>query len=180
MSDTVIAKRYARALAELGREHGQVQEFGLELERLVEAFTVEPRLGLLLTSPSLDEEKKIAIISGLADYLQLSAMLRNFCGLLLSRNRLQLLPVIAEVYKGLADAVMGIQRAQVTSVVPLESYQREELRQALSERCEANVVLEEKIEPELLGGIRVQLGNRVLDGSVRTQLRRLAGNINRG
>jgi F-type H+-transporting ATPase subunit delta len=180
MRDSVLAKRYARALIELGMEHDCLEEYGKELDRLVEAFAVEPRLGLLMTSPSLADDKKVAILTGLCDYLELSKILRNFVGLLLERQRLQLLSDIADTYRDLADAARGIRRAQVASVVPLETRQREALLQALGERCGAKVVLDEKIESDLLGGIRVRLGNQVLDGSVRSQLRRLAGTINKG
>jgi F-type H+-transporting ATPase subunit delta len=180
MSGSVIAGRYARALVALGDEHDRLDQYGEELARLVAALAVEARLGLLLESPSLAKEKKTALVAGLAEYLQLSGTLRNFLGLLISRHRLGQLAAIAAAYRDQADAARGLRRAQVQSAVPLDDASRETLRHLLAGQGAAQVILEEQVVPELLGGLRVQLGDRVFDGSVRGRLRRLAGTIHQG
>jgi len=180
MSSSVMAKRYARALVQLGCEHDRLEDYGRQLERLVQAFAVEPRLGLLLESPSLADEKKTAIIGGVADYLELSQTLRNFIGLLLDKERLRQLAPIGREFRHQADAALGIQRARISSAIALDTTQLGELRDALAGRSGLQVMLEEEIEPELIGGIRVRLGGQVLDGSVRGQLQRMAEILTKG
>ncbi len=180
MSSSVMAKRYASALVQLGCEHDRLEDYGRQLERLVKAFSVEPRLGLLLESPSLSAEKKTAIVQAVADYLELSQTLRNFFGLLLDKERLRQLASIADEYRHQADAALGIQRARVVSAIPLDTTQRESLRHSLAGLSGLKVMLEEEVEPELIGGVRVRLGGQVLDGSVRGQLKRMAEILTKG
>jgi len=180
VSRSVIAKRYARALVELGHEHGRLEEVRRELGRLSEAFGAEPRLGPLLQSPSLAAETKSALLADLADYLQLSRLLRNFVGLLQSKERLRQLGAIAEAFGEQADAALGVQRAQVRSAFPLDEPERRRLKDTLEQRSGRQVVLEEETDPGLLGGLKVELGGQVFDGSVRNRLEKMAEILNRG
>jgi F-type H+-transporting ATPase subunit delta len=180
VSHSVIAKRYGKALVELGLEHGRLEEVRQELDRLSEAFAVEPRLGLLLQSPSLAAGTKRALLEDVADYLELSGLLRNFAGLLQSKERLRQLPAIARAFAEQADDALGVQRAQVQSAFPLSEEERRQLKEILEQRSGRQVVLEEQSDPELLGGIKVVLGGQILDGSLRTQLDKMAEILNRG
>lgn len=180
MSRRVIAKRYARALVELGLEHGRLEEFRQELMRLSEAFAAEPRLGLLLESPSLAAETKSALLEALADYLQLSGLLRNFVGLLQSRERLRQLDAIAEAFGQQADVALGVQRALVQSAFPLDDLERRRLKDTLEQLVGGQVVFEEETAPDLLGGLRVAIDGQVFDGSLRTRLEKMAEILNKG
>jgi F-type H+-transporting ATPase subunit delta len=180
VSRSVIAKRYARALVELGLEHGRLEQVRRELMRLSEAFAAEPRLGLLLESPSLAAETKSALLKDLADYLQLSGLLRNFVGLLQSKERLRQLDAIAEAFGRQADAALGVQRVQVQSAFPLDDPERRRLKDTLEQRGGRQVVLEEETVPGLLGGLRVEVDGQVFDGSLRTRLEKMAEILNKG
>jgi F-type H+-transporting ATPase subunit delta len=180
VSLSVIAKRYAKALVELGLEHDRLEAVRQELLRLSEAFAVEPRLGLLLESPSLAAETKSALLEELADYLSLSGLLRNFVGLLQSKERLRQLDAIVEAFGEQADAAVGVRRARVKSAFPLDEQKRRQLKDTLEQISGRQVLLEEETVPDLLGGLRVEIDGQVFDGSLRTGLEKMAEILNKG
>lgn len=180
MSVSVIAKRYARALVLLGQERNALDRFREELGRLVQAFAVEKRLGLLLQSPSLPTAKKEAVLADLVALLQLSGEISNFLGLLQSKDRLRYLPQIEREFSRLADEASGVQRVQVHTAVALQDGERNALSASLAARSGRQIVLEEHCDPALIGGLQVELDGQVLDGTVRTQLQRIAKTITEG
>ncbi len=177
MSVNVVSKRYARALVLLGRERGLLEEFRAELSRLVKAFAVEKRLALLLQSPSLEAAKKAAVLKDLVALLELSGEMNNFIGLLQSKDRLRYLPHIEQEFGRLADQVSGVQRVSVRSAVALQEDQRNALKEILAARSGQQMVLEEECDPCLIGGLQVELDGRVLDGSGRRQVERMAETV---
>ena len=180
MSISIVSKRYARALVLLGQERDLLDQFRDELGRLVQAFGVEKRLALLLQSPSLEKAKKDAVLADLVALLKLSGEVSNFLGLLQSKDRLRYLPQIERDFCRLADEVSGVQRVRVHSAVALQDDERDALSATLAARSGRQVVLEEYCDPALIGGLQVELDGLVLDGTVRTQLERIAETITEG
>lgn len=180
MSVSVISKRYARALVQLGQERKLLDRFREELDNLVQAFAVEKRLELLLQSPSLPVAKKEAVLADLVSLLELSREISNFLGLLQSKDRLRYLPQIESEYSRQADEVSGVQRVQVHTAVALKDGERNALSASLAARSGRKIVLEEHCDPALIGGLQVELDGQVLDGTVRTQLQRIAKTITEG
>ncbi len=180
MSVSVISKRYARALVQLGRERNLLDPFREELGRLVRAFAVEKRLALLLQSPSLATDKKQGVLAGLVALLELSTEISNFLGLLQSKDRLRYLQQIEEEFGRQADEVSGLQRVQVHTAVALQDGERNALIASLAARSGREIVLEEHCDPTLIGGLQVEVAGQMLDGTVRTQLQRIAKTITEG
>jgi F-type H+-transporting ATPase subunit delta len=106
--------------------------------------------------------------------------MRNFLGLLLQKDRLKFLGQISNVYRVLADELSGTVRAQVTSAAELGGAQREAIRLALEKQTGKTVELRVHVDPSLIGGLQVGLGGKVFDGSVKTQLKRIAATLNKG
>ena len=94
----------------------------------------------------------------------------NLMLLLTSRNLVHLLPDIADRFQELLDAHNGVERAEAVSAVPLDDGQRERIRSALSEMTGKDVRLTVRADPDILGGVIIRIGDRVLDGSARTRL----------
>ncbi|OEU50912.1 MAG: ATP synthase F1 subunit delta [Desulfuromonadales bacterium C00003096] len=180
MSVSVISKRYSRALVQLGQERNLLDQFREELGRLVKAFAVEKRLAMLLQSPSLPKEKKVGVLAGLVALLELSGEISNFLGLLQSKNRLRYLQQIEEEFGRQADEASGLQRVQVNSAVALQDGERKALIASLAARSGQEIVLEEHCDPALIGGLQVEVDGQMLDGTVRTQLQRIAKTITEG
>jgi F-type H+-transporting ATPase subunit delta len=179
MKSRAISRRYARALVNLADREGRVEAIYGQLERLRRAFACEPRLFKLLGSPTLAAEKKAGLLEGVSGYLQLDAILHNLLGLLQQRGRLEYFDALVADYRGAADARLGIVRARVYSASPLEEDARRSIAAKLEQRFGGRAILEPSVDPELLGGIRIEVAGQVLDGTVRSGLRRMAGYLGR-
>lgn len=178
MKSTAISRRYAKALVNLAARDGQLESTFAQLEQLQQAFACEPRLYKLLASPTLAADKIAGLLEGISSYLQLSANLRNLLGLLQQRQRLDYFDALVADYRELADAHLGLVRARVHSAVPLDAAVQQAITAQLQKRYGGQAVLELAVEPELLGGVRIEVAGQVLDGTIRSGLRRMAGYLN--
>ena len=100
-------------------------------------------------------------------------MLANTLRLLVDRNRLLYLPDIARLYRDMADAKAGRLRGHVTSAVPLEPPAVQQLSATLKTLTQRDVVLETRVDPQVLGGVAAQVGSTLYDGTLRTQLEQM-------
>jgi F-type H+-transporting ATPase subunit delta len=174
LSISAISRRYAKALVEMGAGQKMVERYGDELGNVSSAFAVEEYLRLILESPTFSMEKKKAILADLMKALELSPGMQNFLGLLLEKDRLKFLPQIEKDYRRFADELSGVLRARVISAAELGKEQRAAIGAG------KQVKLKVEIDPSLIGGIQVEVGGKVFDGSVRTQLRRIEDTLKKG
>jgi F-type H+-transporting ATPase subunit delta len=175
-----LAKRYARALLELAREEASVEASGEELARAVAAFE-EPRLGLLMMSPTVDAAARLGTAKAVTVALALSKTLADLVALLVERNRLVILPDIGRWYDDLVDDELGRARVTIRSAAPLsiaEKNELVELARRLTGRGE--ILAATEVDPELLGGVALDVRGTVYDGSVKTQLERLTKGMAEG
>jgi len=173
-----LAKRYARALYSLTRE--SLASTAEELGR-VTGVLEEPRLRLVLRSPAVDASARVRIARRVAVALGLSAGVGNLLCLLAERDRLDLVPDIAGVYEELVDATLGRARVLIRSATPLSAAEKNELVdlvRRLSGRRE--VLATTEVDPELLGGVVLDLDGTVYDGSLKAQLLRLSKQMAEG
>lgn len=170
MNTTSIARRYARALFELAVEEGRFEEVGAELARVAAALEADPDLMVALRNPVTTREEKLHLAEAIAAALRLSPVVSNGMRLLAERSRLADLPQLERVYRELADAKAGRLRARVISAVPLTEENARSIAQLLSGSAVRNVVVERSVDPSILGGVVAQVGSKVYDGSLRTQL----------
>lgn len=180
MSVSAISRRYARALVELGNEKKKVEPFADELNRVLAAFTEEKALPMVLESPTYSYEKRAAILRDLGKLLKLSPVMKNFLGLLLEKNRLRFLPQIQKDYRKFADDISGVLRAQVTSAAEIDPEQAKVIQSTLEKQTGKKVELETRVDPSLIGGLRAEIGGKVFDGSLLTQLNRIEDNLKKG
>jgi F-type H+-transporting ATPase subunit delta len=166
---SVAAGRYAKALldvlyparAEMGRE--QVARFSSLLSQEADAR-------LVLENPTVSAEKRKELLQRIGDALALDVPIRNFLGLLIEKNRLDVLDEIVSTYGALLDEKLGIVRARVTSAQELDSKQRDEVARQLQSLTGKKVRMEVAVDPSLLGGLVAQVGTTIYDGSIRQQL----------
>jgi F-type H+-transporting ATPase subunit delta len=180
LSISAISRRYAKALVEMGAGQKMVERYGDELGNVSSAFAVEEYLRLILESPTFSMEKKKAILADLMKALELSPGMQNFLGLLLEKDRLKFLPQIEKDYRRFADELSGVLRARVISAAELGKEQRAAIGAGLAGKTGRKVELKVDIDPSLIGGIQVEVGGKVFDGSVRTQLRRIEDTLKKG
>ncbi|MBN2428588.1 MAG: F0F1 ATP synthase subunit delta [Deltaproteobacteria bacterium] len=180
MSINAIPRRYARALVGLAEEQNKVEEFAAELEKVQEAFAANKELKTVLINPTYSAGKKTALLNDVTEYLGLSEDIRKFLGLLLEKDRLKYYLQILESYRQLADESSGIERAQLTSAKRLTKEQKEQIKAELEKQTGKKVDLEVKVDSSLLGGIKTEIGGRVVDGSLETQLKRMGDTLTKG
>lgn len=169
----VIAKRYATALLELGVESGQTEALVEEIGRAAEAYENNAELRTVFSNPLVPATAKKAILADISEGLGLGHTARNALGLLLDRRRIAALPAIAVRLRELADHARGMVRAEVQTAMPLPEDYFEKLQGQLERITGRRVALERKLDPSLLCGVVVRVGDTVFDGSLVARLRQM-------
>src|SRR5262245_46425794 len=167
-----IARVYVEALLAVATPGGKAEDLGDELDAIVrDVLRRHPAVSTFFASPALTRRAREPILA--AALGNASPLLRNFLGVLNRNNRLDLLPAVAAAYREALDERAGRVRVWVRSAAPLTDAEREELRRTLAASLRKEPILLERVEPELLGGLVVQVGDRVYDSSVRSRLEAL-------
>jgi F-type H+-transporting ATPase subunit delta len=172
----IIARNYAETLLTLAERHGGaggLEAYGEAADALA-ALLGDPRLRQFLETPRVSaEEKKQALRRALAG--RAPEMFTRFVMVLADKRRQALLPEIAAAYRELVDERMGRVRVRVTISHEPDAALKAEIGNALADRLGRTVIPTFTVDPELLGGMVVRVGDQILDGSLRTraaQLRR--------
>lgn len=179
MISTAIFSRYARALADVALEQNEDAEVRRDLETYREIFRAVPQLLDSFDSPAVPREAKGNVLKNLLARYPVGKTAGNFLHVLLDHHRLRYFEEIFDCYIKTVNERKGVVSAKVTSAVSLDERELSNLRDSLARATGKEVSLSVETDPELLGGLVVQIGSRVYDGSVRTQLdemrRRLTG-----
>lgn len=170
---SVVAERYAAALADVAVEHKNSETIKRNLAAFVEAFSSIADLRNALESPALNAEVKRKVIAEVAGKLGLDDAVRNFIYLVVDHRRTEILPEMEEAFLSELNERLGIVDAEVTSAHELNDDEKRQLRTVLEQRTGKKVEARFQIDGALLGGAVVRLGSTIYDGSVRDQLKRL-------
>jgi F-type H+-transporting ATPase subunit delta len=169
-----LGRRYAQAVIGLARERGALASVGEELSRAATTFSQDDLRGLVL-NPGIGAVARRDIVGQIVERLGLSTMVGDLIRLLAARDRIDVLPDVARAYERLVDRELGRARVTIHSASALAPEQLTALEELAKKLTGASViVVSTKIEPELIGGVTLAVGGTVYDGSVRTQLERLA------
>jgi F-type H+-transporting ATPase subunit delta len=166
---TTTSREYAGALFELAVSEGNIQETSEGLETVVSALLQTPGYRALLASPAISKKDRLAALDEtfrgkIPDILL--AILR----MMVSRGHISALNHMARDYDELARGYQGESIAIVTSAVPLKESETVVLRAKLEKKLGRKVTLQCREDPDLIGGIRVEVDGRVIDGSIRNKL----------
>jgi F-type H+-transporting ATPase subunit delta len=168
-----LARRYARAVVEIGTEHGNLDKLGADLRALATAMHDSAELVTVLTNPAIRRADRRRVIDGLLQRLKAQPHTRNLVYLLLDGERLGSLAAISREVDAMIEARAGRMMAEVTSARPLDAAQLTQITTALEKLSGKKVTVTKHEDPDLLGGVVAKLGDTVYDGSLRTQLRTL-------
>jgi F-type H+-transporting ATPase subunit delta len=172
-----VARRYAKALFELGVQKGNFEALGQELDGVAQLYSDSRELRQTLENPVFKQSQKRKIIESLLPQVAQNPTVRNFVLLLVDRNRIAVLPLIARAYQELTDRQLGQVRAVVTSAKPLDVMTEGEIKRALEKRTGKKVLMKSEVDPTLIGGVVARVGDLVLDGSLRTRLASVGSRI---
>jgi len=178
MIEGSISRRYSKALFQLAQEQKQEEAIGQEIEQFLNAYAHSP-LHTVLTNPAFSLENRKKILVEVTKSLQISPLSTHFVAMLLERDRLPYLSFIVDHYRRLLNEIKGRVEATVVAASPLDAAMLDRLRQTLHAISGKEVVLHEKSDRALLGGLLVELEGKVYDGSVRTQLETMKQRITR-
>ena len=167
---TAAGKRYARAVFELATEEGQVEEWGRRLAKVRDLLS-DPKVAAVLTNPTIPVSRRMELISSAPHELDPEAT--NLARLLIESNRVAQVGSIAEEFEALADVAAGRVRAIVTTAVELAPGERDQLADQLSERLGKEVRMTLIVDKRILGGLKLQYGDHLIDASVATKLQQL-------
>ena len=159
---------------DLASEQGVVTAVEGDLDRLGEALGITPELAALIRNPKVTRDDTARAMEAVAGVLGLSALTRNFIGVLAANRRLSALPEIVRAFAAIAASFRGEVAAEVTSAHPLTDAQLSALAAKLQEREGRTIKLKASVDPDLLGGLVVRIGSRQIDSSIRTRLNSLA------
>lgn len=172
MREESVARRYAAALFEQARKGETVAASGEELALAAEKVAATPALKALLAQPLVTEErKKQALQNAFGEKIAPPTL--AFLNLLVDKRRINLLPQVQAEFARLVLEYRNVAYATATSAVPLTAAQIDALDKALEARTGKQIELDTEVDPSLLGGILVRIGDTVLDGTVKGNLERL-------
>lgn len=177
MSYEAIARRYAQAVFELGKEGGELAPLSKQITALADVFAGSEELREVLTSPLVDDGAREAILVEIGKRLGAGETALRTLRVLAQNGRLAALPDIARVLTRLVDEDTKTLRATVTSAAPLSEAYLAKLRAELQKATGQSVEITARTDASLIAGVVVQIGDRVIDGSVRAKLSRFRDSL---
>ncbi len=180
MINNTIARRYAKALVQLGSEGGLVDSFREELAAVDALFTGNAELRAAFANPAFTAEQKKEIMKGLIEKLNCSRLVANFLLLLVDKNRTAFISQIVQTYSVLADEFSGVIRPVIKTAFALDDSQVASIQSALEKQSGKKVVPQVVVDQSLIGGVVTQIGDTAFDSSVKTQLKRIQDILQKG
>jgi F-type H+-transporting ATPase subunit delta len=166
-----VAKRYAQALFEVAKANDSVEQTQEQLTFIARTIGQHEALKEILRHPKISiEQKKGLLQTVFADVW--SRTVQNFIELLIDKGRESELSRISEVYQALGNQEKGIVRAYVTTAKPLTDEEKANLVKGFGEKLGKTLEIESQVDPEIIGGLTVRIGNRLYDGSLKGKLSR--------
>ncbi len=170
-----IARPYAEAVFELAKEKDTLNEWSETLQNLATITATEEMQGLL-QNPNISEDDKVQVyVDILGDALNDQA--KNLLNVLAENDRLTALPFISKIYDELKATEEKRVKATVFTAFEPTNEQQEKLKAVLNKKYDAEVDINYEVDPSLIGGIKIKVGDWVMDGSAVTQLKELGAAI---
>jgi ATP synthase F1 delta subunit len=172
-----IAQVYARALFEVAKEHGLLDEVHEDLTEFAQALSDNREFAVFFFSPYFStEEKKDGLKRSVTGA---EPVFMNFLEALIERHRMPAIFRIAARYREMWEDERDLLPVEVTSAVSLDESTVESIGQRIGEQTKRTVELSSKVDPEILGGIVLRVGNVILDASIRNRLEQLRKQVAR-
>ncbi|MGI9862797.1 ATP synthase F1 subunit delta [Moorella naiadis] len=175
MSEQTIARRYASALFHIAREQGTAGELAAGLERVSNVLADDRDFRRVLYHQLIPVRAKQKLVDTI--FPGLAPVLKNFLHLVLARGRERALPEMAAQFRRLVDQAEHILPVEVTSATPLGEDILAGLKERLAATTRQHIRLANRVNPDLIGGLMIRLGDRVLDASLKKKLELLGEHL---
>lgn len=170
--NVILAKKYGRAIYDIAAETQSLESIGNDLKLIADTLKENAELSNLLTHPILAKNIKKNTIESLFTG-KVSTMVLNFCYVVIDKEHMNLFGDMVEIYNNLACHGLGMEEAIVTTAVPLTDEQAEMIKEKLGAQLGCKIILKQKVDAALIGVFTIQVGDRLIDGSVVRQLNAL-------
>ncbi|HKE41882.1 MAG TPA: F0F1 ATP synthase subunit delta [Casimicrobiaceae bacterium] len=170
-----IARPYAEAVFALAQEQNTLSVWA-EMLKLAGEVAADPQMRNALDNPKLAKDAKESLFLSVCGD-RLNADGKNFIRVLIEAERVELLPEIRELYGTLKDEADGVARAHISSAFPLEDSQLAALKATLERRFGKKIETTISVDPELIGGAKIVVGDTVIDASVRGELQAMTNHL---
>ena len=174
-----LARRYAKAVFQIGMAQGDLDKLGTDLRSFAKAMRESPELVSVLTNPAIRRADRRKVIEDILRGIAVQTSTRNLVLLLLDGERLGTLPAISRELDSMIEARSGRVSAEIVSAKPLDPAQLSQITAALEKVSGKKVTVQTRQDGELLGGVVAKLGDTVYDYSLRTQLRTLRDELSK-
>ena len=161
------ARRHAQAVFQIARDQDRLDKWLEDLDELASAFG-DPDLRRVLDSPKVRPDQKQELAA--QRLAGLDTLARNLASLLVSKGRVALAEGIASEYRELVDDYRGVGNAEVTTAVALDAEAEKRIADQMSEATGKQIKLTSQVDPDIVGGIVIKIGDMLIDGSTRTKL----------
>lgn len=170
--NVTIARPYADAAFELAKGAGALGPWSEALERLA-AIINDPAMKECISDPQLSDDQVHRLIVEVGGAV-LDPDMQNFVRLLVENERLKVLPEIRDLFVSMKNGHEGVKEADITSAFPIDDATLAKLQADLEARFKAKLNVQVRLDPELIGGVRIAIGDEVIDASVRGKLANMA------
>ena len=162
--------QYANALADIALAQGAAAPVAEQLGDFTSAYIGSSELRNFLESPAVTKEEKRGVADKISTRLSASKILRNFLLVIIDHQRMHQLPEILETFQNVLRERQGIAQAEIFSAIALDDTQKTEMKQTLERVTGKKIEAKFSLDPNLLGGALVRVGDTVYDGSLRNRL----------
>jgi len=177
VKQTILARRYAKAIFAVGQERGKFEEYNDALTGVAGLYASNPEVVDALTNPLYPLDIREKVMAGMIGSMEVDSVMGNFLSLLVQKKRAGILPEIAEEYKTMVDEEKNISHGNVISAIELSDELKQNVQATLEKITGKKVELTTSVDPSIIGGIIAKVGDLVLDGSIKTQLAGLKDSI---
>ncbi len=173
-----LAQVYARALFQVAREHGRLDLLREQLAQFADALDEHRELAVFFFSPYFSTKEKQEALATVLDGAD--PILLNFLKLLIENHRMPVVFRIRQEYERLWDEENRTLPVEVTSAIELDAATTESVGRKIGERTGRKIELVSRVDPNILGGIIIRVGNSILDASIRNRLEQLRRHVAQG
>lgn len=166
-----VAKRYVKPLFDVAREKNQLDKVAQDLTELESVLKSSKELRTVLSDPSTTRDLKRSIMEKI--FTNISPYSRNFIRVVIGKNRTSILFEANRLYIHMLNDHRGVTTGTITTAAALDDKTFVKLHASLEQKLQRKITLNRGIDPKLIGGALIQVGNTVIDGSVRGQLAKL-------
>ena len=172
-----ISLRYAKALFVLDKKSGNLESRLKDFKMLLDVFDANSKLFRYLKAPYVHVKEKNNMIRDILKD-EYDSVIMNFLLYLVKKGRINNFELIAKHYRHMVNEELGIWEADIITAVPLDEENETNLKKSLSEKFRKKIVLSNKVDPKIIGGVILVVGNEMLDFSVTGRLKKIKENLN--